>query len=114
VRKKSSTVNQAWKKLSPQDRKKWFMSVSILCFSEDEPTIGECFARAYLAAPDMTLAVLPALRRSAMGTTKADYIAACYGWHDPDPQTMKNLSAAEINVRSRMRNALTEFIAETR
>jgi hypothetical protein len=33
------------------------MSVSILCFSEDEPRIGEYFARAYLAAPDMTLAV---------------------------------------------------------
>jgi hypothetical protein len=51
------------------------MSVSILCFSEDEPRIGEYFARAYLAAPDMTLAVLPALRKAAKATTKSDYIA---------------------------------------
>ena len=114
MRKKSSTVNQAWRILSPLDRRKWFMSVSILCFSEDEPRIGEYFARAYLAAPDMTLAVLPALRKAAQATTKSDYIAACYGWHDPDPKTGKKFSAAEINVRSRMRRALTEFIAETR
>lgn len=113
VRKKSPTVDQAWKNLLPADRKKWFMSVSILCFSKDRPRIGDCIARAYLAAPDMTLIVLPALRRAAMGTTKAAYMAACYGWHDSDPMTMKNFTPAERDIRRRMRDALPEFVAET-
>lgn len=113
VRKKSPTVDQAWKNLLPLDRKKWFMSVSILCFSKDRPTIGDCFACAYLAAPDMTLAALPALRRAAMGTTKTAYVAACYGWDDSDPMTMKNFTPAERDIRRRMRAALPEFVAET-
>jgi len=113
VRKKSPSVEVAWGELSSQNRKKWFMSVSSLCFSKDGPTIGDCFSRAYLAAPDMTLAVLPALRRAALGTTKVAYIAACYGWHDPDPKTMKYFTSAERDIRRRMRNALDEFVAET-
>ena len=113
VRKKSPTVDQAWKNLLPLGRKKWFMSVSILCFSKDGLTIGDCIASAYLTAPDMTLAVLPAMRRAAMGTTKDAYIAACYGWNDSDPITMKNFTPAERDIRRRMRNALPEFVAET-
>lgn len=113
VRKKSPKVAEAWSGMAPQARKDWFMACALLCFSSDPGMIGSYFARAYLSAPDATLAILPVMRATAKNTETADYRAWCYGWKDEDAKTMKMFSATERDIRRRCRNALAEFVAET-
>jgi hypothetical protein len=108
--KKSVRGKKSWRKIPDINREKFFRALaSIAMLPDDSPNVRGPLAFAYGISADLTLEVLPTLRRAAQKITCATYKTAI-----GSVSAEEKLTKGQRDLNSKLQRARGEFVVRSK
>ncbi len=111
--RKSKKMASLWAPVP--DKRNYFISLSAVAFFTPETELSQmCLVTCFKVAPDLTCMVIPGLRRSAAKIVfTGKHRAAVSNPPEEDSKRLDKISAQDADLRRRIREAVTDFMART-